>query len=484
MHPHRILLSTALAFALSLSAVPWAFAQPALPTLAPPPQAEGDDDMEVYTRGTLHEAFATPASNDVIVPPVVQKSPPPLIEELPPEQQPEGDDVTWIAGYWGWDEDLDDYVWISGLWRDIPPGRQWVPGYWAQTPDGHQWVAGMWVAEGPTTLTYLPNPPESLERGPSIDAPSADYFYVPGCWEFRDTRYAWRTGYWAPRQRDWIWVSARYVHTPYGCCFVPGHWDYALVDRGLCYAPVRFHHARPVVYRPVIVIDTWDSLVMHLWVDPRRGCYTYGNYYDAPRTRCVPWYEYRGPSGRGDHLFAYYEWRNGPDYRHRLHGWHDHFASHRDWRPPATYREQARYVESRRSTTNINLSLAIDITKIDRDRDRDNHARLPVAIKPVSREDNNRYHEQAKAWAVAAQKRRQVEAEPVGRGDNNARPDRMPEPRRVTLDVPKAVAAVEKKDIQRPDSPDKLKDVTPDKPRGDAARVPVRTKGNRPEVAK
>jgi hypothetical protein len=481
MKSSRIVVSLLFSAAIISTAVHVSWGQaPPLPSL--PAGDAGDDDTEVYTRGTLHEAFAVPVSNEVVVPPVVQKEPPPPVEELPPEQQPEGENVTWISGYWAWDEDLDDYIWISGLWRDVPPGRQWIPGYWAQTPQGYQWVAGMWNEVGQTTISYLPTPPQTLERGPQIQAPGADYFYVPGCWEYRD-RYVWRAGYWAPRQRDWIWIPSHYVYTPYGCCFVAGHWDLLLVDRGLCYAPVRFHRPRPAfVYRPVIVIDTWDTLAMHLWVDPRRGCYAYGNYYDAPPNRYVPWYDYRGPAGRGDPLFAYYEWRNGPEYRTRLSGWHNHFVAHRDFRPPATYREQVRYVEKHRSNTNINLNLAIDVRKIDRDRDRDHDVRLPVALKQVSREDDTRFREQAKSWVTAAQTRRQVETEKVGRIADAGKPDRGGRPqeaKQVQLELPKAVAAVSRQDVARPETPDKLRDVKPDKPRGDEVRVPSRTKEHR-----
>ncbi|QDT52923.1 hypothetical protein Pan44_09360 [Caulifigura coniformis] len=488
----RIVVSLLLPAAVAGGACAVLSAQPPLPSL--PASAPAAEEFEVYTRGALHEAFATPASNDVVVPPMVAKAPPELIEELPPEQQPEGDNVTWISGYWSWDEELEDYIWISGLWRDVPPGRQWVPGYWAQTPDGYQWVAGMWVDNGSSTLVYLPTPPASVERGPSIEAPGPDYFYVPGCYEYRDARYLWRTGYWAPRQRDWIWVPAHYVHTPYGCCFVAGHWDYALIDRGLCYAPVRFHHhhVRPVVaYRPAIVIDTWgDSLAMHLWVDQRRGCFTYGNYYETRHAHYVPWYEHRGRWGGRDPLFTYYEWRNGPDYRHRLSGWHDHFVSHRDWRPPATYREQARYVETRRaSNVNINLRVAVDITKINRDRDgdRDRSIQLPVNLKTVSRDDEHRYREQSKGWIAASQQRRQFEANAEARGDRPGRPGEQPgkgqPPRQLKLEMPKTVAAVERKEVQRPETPDKLKNVTPDKPRGEVARVPSHARERKPVAA-
>src|SRR5205085_8482516 len=57
----------------------------------------------------------------------------------------EGDNVTWIGGYWAWDPDRNDYLWVSGIYRDNPPGMRWVAGYWERTDDGWRWVAGMWV---------------------------------------------------------------------------------------------------------------------------------------------------------------------------------------------------------------------------------------------------------------------------------------------------------------------------------------------------
>src|SRR5687768_3068923 len=83
-------------------------------------------DMEVLSRGPVHEAFAEPVVFDPTPGLVVPKQPPEAIEELPPDDKPEGDNVAWISGYWAWEEDRDDFIWISGFWRVMPPGRQWV----------------------------------------------------------------------------------------------------------------------------------------------------------------------------------------------------------------------------------------------------------------------------------------------------------------------------------------------------------------------
>ena len=105
-----------------------------------------EQGVEVLTRGPLHEAFASAVSFDPQPGITVNTAPPQPIEEIPPDQRPAGDNVTWIPGYWGWDEDSSDFIWVSGIWRNLPPGRQWVPGYWADLGGGKwQWTSGYWA---------------------------------------------------------------------------------------------------------------------------------------------------------------------------------------------------------------------------------------------------------------------------------------------------------------------------------------------------
>ena len=126
-----------------------ASAQPRGPT-------EGEEGVQVLTRGPVHEAFAETVSFDPQPGIVVARAPPAAIEELPPEQRPAGANVAWIPGYWGWDDERRDFLWLSGIWRALPPGRQWVPGYWGKAADGFQWTSGYWADAEVAEVEYLP----------------------------------------------------------------------------------------------------------------------------------------------------------------------------------------------------------------------------------------------------------------------------------------------------------------------------------------
>ena len=124
--------------------------------------------MQVLTRGPVHEAFAESITYDPQPGLIISTRVPDPIEELPPEQKPDGDNVTWISGYWAWDEDQNDFIWISGIWRNLPPGRQWVPGYWNAIDDGkYQWTAGYWADATNEEVSYVSTaPPRSVDSGP------------------------------------------------------------------------------------------------------------------------------------------------------------------------------------------------------------------------------------------------------------------------------------------------------------------------------
>jgi hypothetical protein len=95
-------------------------------TAAQPGPADAEAGVQVLTRGPVHEAFAESVTFDPEPGIVVPRAPPAAIEELPPDQRPEGANVAWIPGYWGWDDERSDFLWVSGIWRDLPPGRQWI----------------------------------------------------------------------------------------------------------------------------------------------------------------------------------------------------------------------------------------------------------------------------------------------------------------------------------------------------------------------
>src|SRR5258706_1355798 len=69
------------------------------------PDAGNDQGAEVQTRGPVHEAFAGVVTFNPVPGVVIPKAPPATIEEVPPDQKPEGDNVTWIPGYWAWDDE-------------------------------------------------------------------------------------------------------------------------------------------------------------------------------------------------------------------------------------------------------------------------------------------------------------------------------------------------------------------------------------------
>jgi hypothetical protein len=284
------------------------------PTWSPaqaPDEAAPPAGVEMQARGAVHEAFAEPSRAQVAPGAVVRKAPPALIDEAPPEEKPQGDNIVWIPGYWGWDDEASEFVWISGFWRAIPPGRTWVPGSWQRSGAGWRWVSGYWGAVAQEETEYLPPPPESIDRGPSIPAPGESYSYVPGLWVHQVNRFVWRPGYWLAHRPGWVWVPACYKWTPCGFVFVPGFWDLPVLERGLLFAPVRF--VRPVyltpgfVYRPVYCIQP-DFLCGAMFVRTGYPSYYFGDYF-APRYRggFTAWTSFRFGGGVGlDLNFAYY----------------------------------------------------------------------------------------------------------------------------------------------------------------------------------
>ena len=238
----------------------------------------------MLTRGPVHEAFAETVTFDPEPGIVVPKAPPAAIEEVPPEQRPEGANVAWIPGYWGWDDERNDFLWVSGIWRALPPGRQWVPGYWGKSAQGYQWTSGYWADAQASEVEYLPEPPATVEAGPNIAASSADQTWLPGCWVWQQGRYAWRPGFWAAVQPDWVWIPAHYVWAPRGYVFVDGYWDYSIGRRGVLFAPVYFNAGvyarRGFSYSPTTVIDL-GVFANHLFLRPQYQHYYFGDYYAA-----------------------------------------------------------------------------------------------------------------------------------------------------------------------------------------------------------
>jgi hypothetical protein len=346
---HHLSLAGAACAALALSLLhPAARSQDTPPPV--PPEAQGD--VQPQTRGPVHEGFAQPNSSGPLAGPTIDRQPPPVLPEEPPAQRPEGDNIIWVPGYWGWDTARTDFVWVSGCWRTAPPDRKWVPGYWNKTESGYQWVSGFWAPASQQELPFLPKPPATLDQGPSTSAPGDGSIWVPGCWLYRESRYRWRPGFWCEAQSSWIWQPAQYYQTPAGYVFVDGYWDYALPRRGLLFAPACFRGTPwddPTwTYQPDYCVGV-PALLSSLWVGPSLD-YCFGDYYGPTYSRLgySPWFTY----GRRFHdpLFSYYRWfhrgnagwYNGlvRTYRGRLDG--------TLMRPPRTLAAQAALVRSGR----------------------------------------------------------------------------------------------------------------------------------------
>lgn len=317
-------------------------AQPA-PFDTPPPL----EAVEPLTRGPVHEAYAQPTDAPPGPGPAIPKAPPPPVPEIPPEERPAGDDIEWIPGYWAWDADRNDFLWVSGVYRRVPPDRSWVPGHWVQTPEGYRWVSGFWNPVTRNDIPYVPEPPASLEVGPSVPAPVDDAFYVSGCWVYQDTRYVWRPGYWTAWRPGRFWVAPRYVWCPGGWIYVAGYWDYPLVDRGLLFAPVYFH--RPLWrdagwrWRPYYAVRgpvLFDAFFCHR---PSSHFY-FGNWYGPQYARAGyrPWFA--GPN-RYDPLVQYYsrQYRNDPTWLPNLRRAYDDRAAGRLQGPPMKFAQQGKF---------------------------------------------------------------------------------------------------------------------------------------------
>jgi hypothetical protein len=383
--------------------------------------AASTEDIEVMTRGPVHEAFAEAVVFDPKPGIIVPKQPPALIEEIQPDQRPTGDNVAWIPGYWAWDEEQNDFLWVSGVWRNLPPGREWVPGYWSQVETGHQWTSGYWQDAETDEVTYLPEPPRSVETGPNVPATSDDQTWIPGTWQYQDDHYAWRAGYWVTARPDWCWTPSYYRWTPSGYVYVDGYWDYPVVNRGVIFAPVRFrsaYYARPYYYSPFAIIGVsvfWN----HLFIRPSYCHYYFGDYYDwGYRDRYYASYAY-GYRYRGgyDPIFAYSRWQHRHDrdwYRGR-ENYFEYRRDHAEARPPRTWSDLNRLPEADRVREDFGFAERYDRVV----GSRDGSTRRFQAVTATEREQISKQRSDIRNFARERQQR-EVTANRT-RADGNGR---------------------------------------------------------------
>jgi hypothetical protein len=380
---------------------------------SPGTNARADDPApQELLQGPLHEAFGQPVAFNPQPGVIVATKPPDAIEEMPPDQKPDGDNVVWVGGYWSWDDQQKDFIWISGFWRAVPPGRTWVPGYWSPSGGRFQWVSGYWASAQSPTQEYLPQPPATLESGPSTQAPSTDVIWTPGCWVWRETRYLWRPGFWVNAQPDWVWVPASYAWTPSGYIFVNGYWDYAIHRRGLLFAPVLFprvYLTRPkFVYTPTVVVDL-GILSAHLFIRPAQHHYYFGDYYAADfiKIGIYPWFSFHNSRFGFDPLFAHASWVYRKD-EHWLPNLKEQYWARRDTvaaRPPHTF--AALKVVAARPNAPKEMIVAHTLTDVTRLKS------SPVPLRKVEPARLNEFRQYAKETHNVVQERAKFESRKV-----------------------------------------------------------------------
>ena len=356
------------------------------------PAAPVESGVEIQTRGPVHEAFAETIAFDPQPGIVAPKTPPAAIEEVPPSQRPAGENIAWIPGYWGWDDERNDFLWISGIWRALPPGRQWIPGYWGQTQQGVQWTSGYWADADATEVQYLPEPPASVEQGPNIAASSSDQIWLPGCWLWQQNRYAWRPGFWATGNQNWDWTPDHYVWTPRGYVYVDGYYDYSVSRRGILFAPVYFNgdrrSQRDFSYSPSAVINL-GVFANHLFLRPRYGHYYYGDYYGSNYASegFSPWFAFQSGHRGYDPIFANQRWqhRQDRDWQRHNEANFSNFRDNKEARPPRTWAAQNKRAQRDDASAAGNNSVAISLDDLTRQKD------SGFQFQPVDKNDQQQY---------------------------------------------------------------------------------------------
>ena len=380
-----------------------------------PGEAGVEQGVQVLTRGPVHEAFAEIVTFDPEPGIVVPKRPPAAIEELPPDQRPEGANVAWIPGYWGWDDERSDFLWLSGIWRDLPPDRQWVPGYWGKSAQGFQWTSGYWADARVTEVQYLPEPPATAEAGPNVASPSPDNMWLPGCWMWQNGRYAWRRGIWATVHPDWNWVPAHYLYAPRGYVFVDGYWDYSADRRGVLFAPVYFTagvYTQPgFSYSPTTVINP-AVFANHLFLRPQYQHYYFGDYYAANYQAAgfYPSYLYNSGHFGYDPIYVHERWQHRQDnqWEHRVAAEFQNRRDYEDARPPRTWAAQreidAHAVQSRERGIVMAAPLAQLVKATN----------SPLRFQPVEPSERREFSQHAQEVHRFREERQKLETNVVG----------------------------------------------------------------------
>jgi len=443
-----------------------------------PPRPDGEYGVQVLTRGPVHEAFAETVTFDPEPGIVVNMAPPNSIEEVPPDQRPEGVNVTWIPGYTAWDDERNDYLWVSGVWRAPPPGREWVSGYWGRSSQGFQWTSGYWGDAQLSETEYLPEPPETVEVGPSMPSPSPDHSWIPGSWVWHHGRYAWRPGYWVTLEADWDWVPSYYTWSPRGYVFVDGYWDYSIARRGVLFAPVYFdphvYARRDYYYSPSTVI----SLAVfsdHLFVRPRYNHYYFGDYYDTGYHDAGFYSRSAFQSSRYgyDPIYAHQRWehRHDREWEARVDADYRHRRDHIEARPARTLTAQVTLNTGGLREGGVVIAASLD--QLARSKE------SPIRFRTLDSEEKQNLVQRGKEVRKFREERKALET-PVVR---TAAPDPVMESRPTRVRLPKSVIVAKPvEELGKDRTPPKRQQAPEPDPRVEAKPRKARNKAQTPET--
>ena len=336
----------------------------------------GQQGIEVLTRGPVHEAFAETVTFDPEPGIVVPKAPP---------DADRGIAAGTATG--GSQRGLDSRLLGLGRRADrFPVGQRHLASVAAGSPMGARLLGpvrsrrsmdfGYWADAKASEVEYLPEPPATVEVGPNMAAPSADHTWLPGCWVWQQNRYAWRPGYWAAGQSDWDWVPAHYVWTPRGYVFVDGYYDYSVARRGVLFAPVYFNSGvysqRGFSYSPATVINL-AVFASHLFLRPSYGHYYFGDYYGSNYATAgfSPWFSFNSSRYGYDPFYAQQRWinRQDPAWDQNNQANFQNLLAHENVRPPRTWADQNTRLASGGAQNGQNIAVATSFDELAKSKD-------------------------------------------------------------------------------------------------------------------
>lgn len=325
---------------------------------------------EILLRGTIHEAFAQPIVSSNTLQAVTDIAPPqPLQQQVSAAASGAARGMAFIDGYWSFNSVDGKYEWVSGILRRSPPGHHWMPGQWVKLENGFARIPGAWISDKVGKPIEVSNVPAVSKLAPEGVRPGADQFWVPGSFKIENGEAVQSAGHWARAAANtahWVWNPAHFIPTVNGAILVDGYWDFALGDRGVLFAPLRFDNtldAQAAGRLASAVMLHAPKTFLHLFVDPKTQQYLFGNFYGdlAGGSGLMSWVDF-AKSGQGfDALFQHYDRlyaAAGSDLAARLQGWNRHFLTNPMFGPPRNLVELSHYLSSRDQFQAANVLVA------------------------------------------------------------------------------------------------------------------------------